>query len=170
VAEDLAPADVAAVGHHRADRGQRDEVADLHVERPAPHLGRLPAADVDHHALDALGLGVLAQVGHPGNHDPAQVLADPLHRLDRHAEDRHRLAERGRLVVERRELPEPGQQDLHGNTRRLGCQRAAMDGRRHGTRGIRGRRRGRQAAAGSEPKPGWLRRTIRIDSRSGCRS
>ncbi len=41
LAEDLAPADLHAVRHRRADRRERHEIADLHVEGAAPHLQRL---------------------------------------------------------------------------------------------------------------------------------
>ena len=54
LAAQLAALDLHAVGHHRAERGQRHEVADRHVERAAADLERLAVAGVD---VDELDLG-----------------------------------------------------------------------------------------------------------------
>ena len=54
--------DLHAVGHRRADRGQRDQVADGHVERAAADLQRLAVAGIDVDQLDPVGVGVRPQV------------------------------------------------------------------------------------------------------------
>ena len=58
LAPQLAPVDLHAVGHRRAERGQRHEVADGHVERAAADLQRLAVAGVDVDELDLVGVGV----------------------------------------------------------------------------------------------------------------
>ena len=57
-AEDRARLDHPAVGHHRAGRGQRDDVAGGHVERAAPHVALDAVAGVDAHAVDLGGVGM----------------------------------------------------------------------------------------------------------------
>ena len=65
-AEDAAPFDRATVGHRRAERGERHDVAGLHVERAAPHVARDAVAGVDVDALDLGRVGMLF-----GAHRPA---------------------------------------------------------------------------------------------------
>ena len=50
-AEDRLRLDHAPVGHRRAGRGQRDDVAGRHVERAAPHVALDAVAGVDVHAV-----------------------------------------------------------------------------------------------------------------------
>ena len=89
LAPELAPADLHAAGHDRAERGQGHEVADRHVERAAADLQRLAVAGVDVDELDLVGVGMGAQVEHAGDDDAVEALADQVHRLDGHAEVAH---------------------------------------------------------------------------------
>ena len=70
--------DLHAVGHDGADRGEGDEVADLHVERPAADLQWLPVTAIDIDELDLVGIGMGPQVEHAGEHDTVDDLADDL--------------------------------------------------------------------------------------------
>ena len=47
----------APVGHRRAERGQRHDVAGLHVERAAPHVERLPSPASTHTRVDRSACG-----------------------------------------------------------------------------------------------------------------
>ena len=64
-AEDAARSIVRAVGHRRAERGQRHDVAGVHVERTAPDVALGAVAGVDVHALDLGGVGVLLECAAP---------------------------------------------------------------------------------------------------------
>ena len=94
LAPQLAPLDLQAVGHHGAERGQRHEVADRHVERAAADLQRLAVAGVDVDELDAIGLRVAAQRQHLGHDDAVDRLADDVDLLDGEAEAAHRVGQR----------------------------------------------------------------------------
>jgi len=56
--EDRLGFDRTTVGHHRSGRGQREDVARLHVERAAPHMPLDAVASVDKHAVDLRRVGV----------------------------------------------------------------------------------------------------------------
>ena len=86
LAPQLAAGDLQAVGHHGAERGQRHEVADGHVEGAAADLQRLAVAGVDVDELDAVGRRVGAQGQHLGHDDAVDRLADDDRLLDRQAE------------------------------------------------------------------------------------
>ena len=108
--------DLHAVGHDRADRGERDQVADRHVERTAAHLERLPVASVDIDELDLVGVGVRSEVEHLRKDDTVDDLADDLHLLDGEPERAQGLAQLDGITIDvGRELAEPGQGDLHQN-------------------------------------------------------
>ena len=119
LAAQLAALDLHAVGHHGAERGQRHEVADRHVERAAADLQGLAVAAVDVDELDPVGVGVRPQVEHPGHDDAVEALADALDRLDRHARGRSVSSPSAIGVgLDRRELAQPGQEHLHQNCSR----------------------------------------------------
>ena len=59
-----------------AERGQRHEVADGHVERAAADLQRLAVAAIDVDQLDLVGVRVGPQVEHPGDDDAVEALAE----------------------------------------------------------------------------------------------
>ena len=109
----LAAADLHAVRHHGADGGERHEVAGGHVERAAPDLERLAVAGVDDDQVDLVGALDRPRLEHPGDDDAVEALADPLQLLDRHAEVAHLLAERDGVALERGEVTQPGEEDLH---------------------------------------------------------
>ena len=60
-AEDAATLDRAAVGHRRAERRERHDVAGLHVERAAPHVAPVAVTGVDVDALHLGGVGMLSR-------------------------------------------------------------------------------------------------------------
>ena len=120
-AEDLAPPDLHAVRHGRADCRERHEVADLHVERAAPHLERLAVARVDVDALHVVRLGMGSQREHLRHDHAVDRLADAIDVVDRKAEVVHQLGERVGIVADGRELMQPRQHDLHQNCSGTGC-------------------------------------------------
>src|SRR4029079_9742523 len=102
-------------GHRRAGRGERDDVAGLHVERAAPHVSFTPVAGIDVDAVD------LCRVRVPfGAHDTRRD--DTIDRAA-HVEDVvHREAEIGHVrrdqfdvVAECSQFVEPRVNDLHQN-------------------------------------------------------
>ena len=93
LAAHLAAGDLHAVGHGRAERGERHQVAHGHVEGAAADLEGLAVAGVDVDQLDPVGVGVGPQVEHPGHDDAVEPLADAVDRLDGHAEVAHHVAE-----------------------------------------------------------------------------
>jgi hypothetical protein len=120
LAAHLAPGDLHPSGHDRAEGREGDQVALGHVEGTAGDLQGLAVAGVDIDQLDLVGVGVRAQGQHLRHDDAVEALADALDRLDRHAEVAHDVAEGDGVVVgEGRELPQPGEEDLHaGNCSR----------------------------------------------------
>ena len=66
LAPHLAPADLHAVGHGGAQRGQRHEIAGGHVEGAAHDLQRLAVAGVDVDQVDLVGVGMRARSPAPG--------------------------------------------------------------------------------------------------------
>jgi hypothetical protein len=122
LAAHLAAADLHAARHGRADRGQRDQVAGLHVERPAGDLQRLAVTPVDVDEVDLVGVGVGPGGEHPGDDDAAEALAQHVERLDGQPEVGQALAQVGRVALDRREVTEPGEKDLHRCPRNsVGC-------------------------------------------------
>ncbi len=108
LAPHLALGDLHPVRHHRADRGERDVVADRHVERPAADLQGLTRAGVDVDELDAIGLGVGAQIEHLRDHDPRQGVENR-HLLDRRTQVAQVVADLDGVALDGGELAEPGQ-------------------------------------------------------------
>ena len=75
-AEDAAALDGPPVGHRRAERGERHDVADCHVERAAPHVVLVTVAGVDVDALDLRRVGVLLEAEDTGGDDTRHGVAD----------------------------------------------------------------------------------------------
>ena len=73
-AKDRFRLDGAAVGHHRARCGQRDDVARLHVERTAPDVALDAVASVDVHAVHLRRVGVPFGAQHLGRDDTGTEL------------------------------------------------------------------------------------------------
>ena len=96
----LAPADLHAVGHDRADGGQRHQVAGVHAERPATDLQGLAVAQVDVDQLDLVGVGVGARGEHLGHDDAVEPLADAVERLDGRAQIAELLADDLRVAFD----------------------------------------------------------------------
>ncbi len=111
--EDAAAFDRLAVGHRRADHGQRHDVAGLHVERAAPHVTLDAVAGVDVHPVDAGGVGMRLGAENARGHDAVDGRADAVDVLDGEPERRHRRPQRVDVGAEVGVLVEPGQQDLH---------------------------------------------------------
>ena len=111
-------ADLESPGHGGADRRQRHEVADRHVERTAAHLQRAvrpfarSAGQLDIDELDAVSLGMRSQARHPRHHDPVEGRQDA-HLLDCHAEVAQVVGQLGGVALDGRELAQPAQQHLH---------------------------------------------------------
>ena len=115
LSEDLAPADLHAVRHRRADGRQRHQITDLHVEGAAPHLERLPVSGVHVDALHVVGVGMRPQRKHLRDDHAVDRFADPLDVVDREAEVVHQLGERVDVVAHGRELVQPGEEHAHQN-------------------------------------------------------
>ena len=85
--------DRPAVGHRRAERGERHDVAGLHVERAAPHVALVAVAGVDVHPVDLGRVGMPLGAQHPGRDDAGDGRADVRSIvLDRQAERRSCVA------------------------------------------------------------------------------
>ena len=82
----LSPGDLEATRQAGADRGERHQIADGEVPRPAGDLKRLAGAGVDVHQTDPLGVGVGPDVEHLGHHDVVEAGADLLDTFDDQAE------------------------------------------------------------------------------------
>ena len=119
LAPHLAATDLEAVGHDRADGGQRNQVAGSHVEGTARDLQRLAVTGIDVDELDLVGVGVRARRQHPSDDDAIESLAQPIELLDGHAEVAEVLADLDGIALDRREVLEPGEKDLHRCPRRV---------------------------------------------------
>ncbi len=113
-AEDAAPLDRPSVGHGRAERGHRDDVTRLHVERPAPDVALDAVAGVDVDALHLRRVGVLFEADHAGGQDACDRATDLGDRVDLESERRQRVGDalHGDRVGRIPEVPvfvEPGQ-------------------------------------------------------------
>ncbi len=85
-AEDAASLDGHAVGHGRAECGQRHDVADGHVERAAPDVPFDAVAGVHVDALDLGGVGMLFEAQDARGHHTRNGVADGRDRVDLEAE------------------------------------------------------------------------------------
>ena len=113
--ENSATRNLTPIGHRRAQRGERDLVADLHVGRPTPHVAFRPVACID---IDARHLGRIRmslEPQHLGNDDSGKRCTDPVHPFDGKAERGEMVANRLDVVTEIGELLQPRVQDLHVN-------------------------------------------------------
>ena len=117
-AQDAATFDPPPVGHLGTERGERHHIADLHVERAAPHVSLGPVAHIDVDALHLGGVGVLLETQHLGRDDALDGVADVADLFDGEAERRHRVGQPlhrigiGR-VGEVAVVVQPGEEDLH---------------------------------------------------------
>ena len=111
----LPPGDLHTVGQPGADGGQGHEVAGAEVERPAHDLPGSPGAvaGVDLDQLHLVGVGMDVGGHHPGHDHPVQPLPHPLHTLHHQPQLRQRRGQAVDVVVEGREVPQPGEGDLH---------------------------------------------------------
>ncbi|KAG1647761.1 hypothetical protein GQR58_030342 [Nymphon striatum] len=110
----LALGDFHAVGHSGADGGERDQIADGHVERAAAHLQRLPVASIDLNNLNLVGIRMWRQVQDLGQHNAVETLTGDGHLFDRKPKRAQRLAELYGIALDTgREFLQPGQQYLH---------------------------------------------------------
>ena len=83
------------------------------LNAPHPISQRLAVAGVHDHLVDLVGALDGPGLEHPRHDDAVESLADPIELLDRHAEIAHLLPERDRVPLERREVAQPREQDLH---------------------------------------------------------
>ena len=114
LASQLALGDLHAVGHDGADCGERDQVADRHVECAAADLQRFAVAHVDVDELDLVGVGVGSQIEHLGQDDALEANACDRHVFDRKAERAHLFAQLDGVTVDvGGEFSKPGKEDLH---------------------------------------------------------
>jgi hypothetical protein len=109
----LATTDLEAAGHDSADSGHRNQVAGSHVEGPAHDLQRVTVTGIDVDQLDLVCVGVRARRQHPGDDDAIEALTERLELFDGHAEVAEVLADLDGITLDRREVLEPGEKDLH---------------------------------------------------------
>ena len=109
----LARRDLHAAGHHRADGRERHQIADVHVGRTATDLQRLAVSEVHVDQTDLVRIGVLTDVENLRDHDPVETFADALDRLELHAQVGELHGDLLRVALDRGELTEPGEQNLH---------------------------------------------------------
>ena len=86
LAPQLAALDLHAAGHRGAERGQRHEVADGHVERAAADLQRPRRRRGRRRPAGSCRRRGAGAGRAPGHDDAVEALADAVDRLDRHAE------------------------------------------------------------------------------------
>ena len=91
--------------------GTRSPTAMLKAPHHTSTGSRSPRVDGD--PLDLLGVGVLAQLEHPGHDDAVEALPEVDLVLDGHAEHGEVVGDPLDRRVDRREVAQPGQQDLH---------------------------------------------------------
>ena len=91
--------------------GTRSPAAMLKAPQPISSGWPSPASTMTWWILLAPSIG--ARLEHLGDDDAVEPLADPLQLLDRHAEVAHLLAERDGVALERGEVAQPGEEDLH---------------------------------------------------------
>ncbi len=77
-AEDAATLDGPPVGHRRAGRSERHDVANCHVERAAPHVVLDAVTGVDVDALHLGGIGMLLEAEDARRDDTRHGVADAL--------------------------------------------------------------------------------------------
>ena len=91
--------------------GTRSPAAMLNAPHPTSSGWPSPASTMTRWILLAPSIGRVLE--HPGDDDAVEALADPLELLHRHAEVAHLLAERDGVALERGEVAQPGEEDLH---------------------------------------------------------
>ena len=92
-------------------RGTRSPTAMLKAPQPTSSGSPSPASTTTRWIL--LAPSMRPGLEHAGHDDAVESLADAVQLLDGHAEVAHRLAERDRVALERGEVAQPGEEDLH---------------------------------------------------------
>ena len=91
--------------------GTRSPACMLNAPQPISSGWPSPASTID--LVDLVGALDGTGLEHPRHDDAVEALADPVQLLDRHAEVAHLLPERDRIPLERGEVAQPREQDLH---------------------------------------------------------
>lgn len=112
-AENRLGLDGASVGHGGARRGERDDVAGMHVEGTAPHVPLDPVAGIDEDPMHLRRAGMALGAQHAGGDDTGDGTADTGNVFHREAEVGDELGDGIHIVAHGREVVEPGMNDLH---------------------------------------------------------
>src|SRR5207237_4020615 len=113
----------------RADRRQWYDGADVEVPRTAHDLHRLIAAGIHDDAPDLVGAFDGTDLYDLGDDDAGEIVADGDHLIDRHTEISQHRGEFVERQLDRHELTQPRENDLHRRTFTLPFDKAAPDSR-----------------------------------------